>query len=68
MPRAAYILLKNSLLLCDTMLFCSLCLFLSSEGAVESFERTKLAWLTLETPAGMLLLTLFGLIMILDRS
>ena len=67
MPRAAYIFLKNSLLLCDVMLLCSLCLFISSNGIVDSYERTKLALLTLETPAGILLLTLLGFVFILDR-
>jgi len=68
MPRAAYILLKNTLVLCDVMLISSLCLFISSESAVSSYEKTKLAWLTLETPSGLLLLALLGFILILDRS
>lgn len=68
MPRSAYIFLKNSLILCDTMLFSSLVLFMSSNGMVESFERTKMAQLMLESPVGVLLLTLIGLVFILDRS
>lgn len=68
MPRAAYILLKNSLIICDISLICSFCLFISSEGPVESYEKTKLAWLAFETPPGILLLTLLGIVFILDRS
>lgn len=67
MPRAAYIFLLNSIRLCDIMLLFSMYLFISSDGAADSFERIELAWLMFETPAGMLIMTLIGFIMIIDR-
>ena len=66
MPRPAYIFLKNVLMLCCIMLSASLLLFAGDNG-IESYERIKLAYLMLESPAGLLLLSLVGLAFILDR-
>lgn len=68
MPRAAYIFLKNSLLLCCLMLGSSLLLFVSLSGNAAQFEKMKMATYLLEAPAGLLLLTVLGLALILDRS
>ena len=68
MPRPAYIFLKNSLRLCSIMLASSLLLFLSAETGIEGYEKLKLAVLMLESPAGILLVTLIGFAFILDRS
>ena len=68
MPRPAYIFLKNSLMLCCLMLGSSLLLFLSCSGSIDDYTKTKLALLMLENPAGILLLTVIGLAIILDRS
>lgn len=68
MPRPAYIFLKNILLLSCVLLACSLALFLSPDKGAGAYERTKLAWILLESPAGILLLGVVGLAFILDRS
>ena len=68
MPRPAYIFLKNSLKLCCLMLMASLLLFWGCSGKYEDYERLKMAVLLLESPAGILLLTVIGLAFILDRS
>lgn len=68
MPRPAYIFLKNVLMLCVIMLGASLLLFSTAGSGYESYEKTKLAIFLLETPAGILLLSIIGLAFILDRS
>jgi len=67
MPRCAYIFFKNTLILCCIMLGASLLLFLSSSG-IEDYEKLKLAYALLESPAGVLLMAVIGLAFILDRS
>ncbi len=67
MPRPAYIFLKNSLRICVLMLMASLLLFWSSKDGIEDYERIKFAVLMLESPAGILLLSVIGLAFILDR-
>lgn len=68
MPRPAYIFLKNSLLICNIMLASSLLLFNTAGNGIDSYERFKYAQLMLESPAGILLITIIGFAFILDRS
>ena len=63
MPRPAYIFLKYLLALVLTMLSVSMLLF--ALGTTRSQQH--LAVLLLESPAGVLLLGLFGLALLLDR-
>lgn len=67
MPRANYILLKNTLLLCNIMLLCSLTLFASLGSASDTLEHINLAYFALKTPVGLLLITFIFLLSAQDR-
>ena len=64
MPRAAYIFLKYLLRAAAATLLASCLLFLT---AGKDPQRAHLAVALLESPAGMLLLGVFGLAFLLDR-
>ena len=67
MPRPAYIFLKNSRMFSDILLFFSSLLYLSPPDFPHHYERIRMAKFMLETPAGILILTLIGFAIILDR-
>ena len=67
MPRPAYIFLKNSFILCDLILFISSILFINNGDVIGYGKRMMLAQLMLETPSGLLLLTLIGFAIIYDN-
>ena len=66
MPRPAYIFLIHVLRLCCLMLGGSLLLFLSAADC-DTYERIKLAYLLLETPSGILLVSVIGFAFLIDR-
>ena len=68
MPRAAYIFLINSLRLSCLMLASSLLLFISADANLFDYEKLKLAVFLLESPAGLLLISVIGFAFILDHS
>lgn len=68
MPRPAYIFIKITFILCDIMLFISFAMFMSADKAIGYGEKIMLAQLMLETPPGILLLSLLGFAFIYDHS
>lgn len=68
MPRCAYIFLKCCLITCDIFLICSITVLTFFQKFIDPYEQMWLTSYAAETPAGILILTIVGLVFFIDRS